>query len=283
MCARHSRRRAAATATQKLSRARRVLQATLSLALSRWYTVQERGSGAAQVNAEPHMGSAYTTIAADVIARFQRLRGRRVTLVTGTDEHGEKIAAAAAAKGQAPKQHCDGIVAAFQDLWRLVRARRRSPSQAALQALCAVRGGRRTAAPDARAPPERITHVGPTPERCARRGEVAALQRLVGRGSEASVGVGRPRLEVCVVEGADAGTQVAVPAAPPRVHRQRVWHGKDCAAGRAKCCCSTQATCAVWGQGPRHECHTSESTSTVYSRACQVHATCHSRSAVQTW
>lgn len=66
------------------------------------------------------MGSAYTTIAADVVARFQRLRGRRVTLVTGTDEHGEKIALAAAAKGQAPQQHCDGVVAAFQDLWRLV-------------------------------------------------------------------------------------------------------------------------------------------------------------------
>ena len=75
-----------------------------------------------QVNAEPHMGSAYTTIAADVVARFQRLRGRRVTLVTGTDEHGEKIALAAAAKGQAPQQHCDGVVAAFHDLWRLVRA-----------------------------------------------------------------------------------------------------------------------------------------------------------------
>ena len=75
-----------------------------------------------QVNAAPHMGSAYTTIAADVVARFQRLRGRRVTLVTGTDEHGEKIALAAAAKGQAPQQHCDGVVAAFQDLWRLARA-----------------------------------------------------------------------------------------------------------------------------------------------------------------
>ncbi|KAK9837446.1 hypothetical protein WJX81_003493 [Elliptochloris bilobata] len=72
------------------------------------------------VNAEPHMGSAYTTIAADVVARFQRLRGRRVTFVTGTDEHGEKIALAASAKGQAPKQHCDGVVAAFQELWRLL-------------------------------------------------------------------------------------------------------------------------------------------------------------------
>ena len=73
------------------------------------------------------MGSAYTTIAADVVARFQRLRGRRVTFVTGTDEHGEKIALSATAKGQAPKEHCDGVVAAFQELWRLVRA---TPSKA---------------------------------------------------------------------------------------------------------------------------------------------------------
>jgi len=106
------------------------------------------------------IGSAYTTIAADDIARFQRLRGRRVTLVTGTDEHGEKIAAAAAAKGQAPKQHCDGVVAAFQDLWRLVRARR----------------------------PQRFTHTGRTPGRCACGGEVAALRCPVGRGSQAVSG-----------------------------------------------------------------------------------------------
>eukprot|EP00884_Botryococcus_braunii_P015757 jgi/Botrbrau1/2865/Bobra.0036s0010.1 len=70
------------------------------------------------VNAEPHMGSAYTTIAADTIARFQRLCGKQVTFVTGTDEHGEKIAESAAKKGQEPKQHCDEVVAAFQDLWR---------------------------------------------------------------------------------------------------------------------------------------------------------------------
>jgi methionyl-tRNA synthetase len=75
-----------------------------------------------QVNAEPHMGSAYTTMAADAVARFQRLRGRRVTLVTGTDEHGEKIAEAAARKGQAPQQHCDAVVAAFKSLWDEVRA-----------------------------------------------------------------------------------------------------------------------------------------------------------------
>ena len=47
--------------------------------------------------AAPHMGSAYSTIAADVLARWQRLVGRRTVFLTGTDEHGEKIAAAAQA------------------------------------------------------------------------------------------------------------------------------------------------------------------------------------------
>lgn len=69
------------------------------------------------VNAKPHMGSAYPTIAADVIARYQRLTGRRVRFLTGTDEHGEKIALAAAAQNLSPQQHCDSIVAAYKSLW----------------------------------------------------------------------------------------------------------------------------------------------------------------------
>lgn len=68
------------------------------------------------------MGSAYTTIAADVAARFQRLAGKRVSFVTGTDEHGEKIAAAAAAKGLSPQEHCDGVAAQFQALWKQARS-----------------------------------------------------------------------------------------------------------------------------------------------------------------
>lgn len=67
--------------------------------------------------AAPHMGSAYTTIAVDAVARYQRLKGRQVTMVTGTDEHGEKIAAAAASKGMSPQEHCDAIAAQFQELW----------------------------------------------------------------------------------------------------------------------------------------------------------------------
>lgn len=70
------------------------------------------------VNAPPHMGSAYTTIAADAMARFQRLQGKTVVFITGTDEHGEKIAMAAADKGQNPKDHCDHIAHDYQALWR---------------------------------------------------------------------------------------------------------------------------------------------------------------------
>ncbi len=51
----------------------------------------------------------------------QRLLGKRVRFVTGTDEHGEKIAAAAAARGMTPQQHCDDIVAQYTDLWSKVR------------------------------------------------------------------------------------------------------------------------------------------------------------------
>jgi methionyl-tRNA synthetase len=63
------------------------------------------------------MGSAYPTIAADVLARYQRLAGRKVRYITGTDEHGEKIALAAAAQDMSPQQHCDSIVQQYKSLW----------------------------------------------------------------------------------------------------------------------------------------------------------------------
>lgn len=66
------------------------------------------------------MGSAYPTIACDALARFHRLQGKRVTFVTGTDEHGEKIALAAAARGLEPQQHCDDIVDSYKQLWQQV-------------------------------------------------------------------------------------------------------------------------------------------------------------------
>lgn len=72
-------------------------------------------------NAAPHMGSAYPTIAADVVARYNRLKGKSVRFVTGTDEHGEKIALAAEKRGMTPQQHCDSIVEEYKSLWQQVR------------------------------------------------------------------------------------------------------------------------------------------------------------------
>ena len=75
------------------------------------------------VNDVPHIGSAYTTIAADVTARFQRLQGRSVLMITGTDEHGQKIQRTAEAAGRTPQEHCDLIAASFQSLWQLLNIR----------------------------------------------------------------------------------------------------------------------------------------------------------------
>jgi methionyl-tRNA synthetase len=69
------------------------------------------------VNASPHIGHAYTTIVADVLARFARMAGRETFFVTGTDEHGDKIAEAAQKAGVSPKQYADGISAQFRNLW----------------------------------------------------------------------------------------------------------------------------------------------------------------------
>lgn len=65
----------------------------------------------------PHIGSAYPTIAADALARFQRLCGKPVRFVTGTDEHGQKIERAAQSLGRTPQEHCDLIVPNFTRLW----------------------------------------------------------------------------------------------------------------------------------------------------------------------
>ena len=70
------------------------------------------------VNDLPHIGSAYTTIAADVVARFHRLRGYPVLMITGTDEHGQKIERKAQSLGRSPQEHCDQVSAGFQDLWQ---------------------------------------------------------------------------------------------------------------------------------------------------------------------
>lgn len=69
------------------------------------------------VNDLPHIGSAYPTIAADAIARFQRLQGKSVRFVTGSDEHGQKIQRTAESLGRKPQEHCDLIVEGFKRLW----------------------------------------------------------------------------------------------------------------------------------------------------------------------
>jgi methionyl-tRNA synthetase len=70
------------------------------------------------VNDIPHIGHAYTTIAADVLARWHRLLGEEVFFLTGTDEHGTKIAQAAAARNRDPQQYTDEISAQFQQAWK---------------------------------------------------------------------------------------------------------------------------------------------------------------------
>ena len=70
------------------------------------------------VNDVPHIGHAYTTIAADVLARYWRLRGRDVFFLTGLDEHGQKVQQAAAKAGIDPQTHCDKLAPQFQRLWK---------------------------------------------------------------------------------------------------------------------------------------------------------------------
>lgn len=69
------------------------------------------------VNDVPHIGHAYTTIAADILARRNRLMGKRVFFLTGTDEHGQKVEKAALERGRSPKEHADIMVENFKGLW----------------------------------------------------------------------------------------------------------------------------------------------------------------------
>ncbi len=70
------------------------------------------------VNAQPHLGHAYSTIVADTYARFKRLCGEDVWFQTGTDEHGDKIAEAAEKKGVPPREYADDISALFRQSWK---------------------------------------------------------------------------------------------------------------------------------------------------------------------
>lgn len=69
------------------------------------------------VNAKPHIGSAYTTIAADVVARWRKAKGDDVHFLTGTAEHGTKIATSAEAAGKTPQEFVDTNVQYFKDAW----------------------------------------------------------------------------------------------------------------------------------------------------------------------
>lgn len=68
-----------------------------------------------------HIGHLYTTVAADAVSRYKRLKGYDVMFLTGTDEHGQKIQRKAEEKGISPKQYVDEIVAGIKDLWELLR------------------------------------------------------------------------------------------------------------------------------------------------------------------
>jgi methionyl-tRNA synthetase len=70
------------------------------------------------VNDEPHIGHAYTTVMADVLARYHRLSGDEVLFLTGTDEHGQKVDQAAAKRDLPTQVHVDEMVIRFKDLWK---------------------------------------------------------------------------------------------------------------------------------------------------------------------
>ena len=70
------------------------------------------------VNDKPHIGHAYTTVLADVLARYHRLFGDETWFLTGTDEHGQKVQEAAAKLGVTPQQHADATVVRFQEAWK---------------------------------------------------------------------------------------------------------------------------------------------------------------------
>ncbi|RUM88156.1 MAG: methionine--tRNA ligase [Thermodesulfatator sp.] len=72
------------------------------------------------VNAEPHLGHAYTTVVADVVARLKRLQGEEVFFLTGTDEHGDKIVRAARTAGLSPREYVDRMAERFRQTWPLL-------------------------------------------------------------------------------------------------------------------------------------------------------------------
>ena len=72
------------------------------------------------VNDAPHIGHSYTTIAADALARYKRMRGYDVFFLTGTDEHGQKIEKAAKLNNENPIELADRMVERFKNLWQVL-------------------------------------------------------------------------------------------------------------------------------------------------------------------
>jgi len=72
------------------------------------------------VNAEPHLGTAYTTIAADALTRYRRMTGHDVRFLTGLDEHGQKVAQAAEENGVTPQEWVDSIAPKFLETWKML-------------------------------------------------------------------------------------------------------------------------------------------------------------------
>lgn len=70
------------------------------------------------VNDTPHIGHAYTTIVADILRRYRRLFGDETKFLTGVDEHGQKVQAAAEKRGVPPQQHCDEMAQNFRSIWK---------------------------------------------------------------------------------------------------------------------------------------------------------------------
>ncbi|MDO8675809.1 MAG: methionine--tRNA ligase [Candidatus Omnitrophota bacterium] len=70
------------------------------------------------VNDAPHIGHAYTTILADVLARYHRFAGDEVFFLTGLDEHGQKVKQAAEKRGMTPQAHADDLAPRFLNLWK---------------------------------------------------------------------------------------------------------------------------------------------------------------------
>jgi len=75
------------------------------------------------VNAAPHIGHAYTTLAADILCRWKKLKRRPVHFLTGTDEHGAKITEVAQKEGKHPKEFAEAVAEQFKDLWKHLNIR----------------------------------------------------------------------------------------------------------------------------------------------------------------